>query len=121
MRAMFEVGFFIHSLTSISSYVFTATVLIGITQKYCRETGQEYPFASKGYAIYPVSSKDPKVLDAKFFSTTSPIVVSEGFISRNAFGLHKLPPGDYCIVVYTQSSAYSGQFLLRIFAEKLFS
>ena len=91
-------------------------MLISIIEKYCRETGKTH--AVKGYAIYPVSSKDPKVLDAKFFGRTSPSIVSEGWSYRNAYGLHKLPPGDYCIVVYTQSTADNSEFLLRIYSEK---
>ena len=98
-------------------YVFLGTVLLSLTEKYCRETGMQTAF--KGYAIYPVTSKDPKVLDAKFFSKTEPCFVLDAVLDiRSVYGMHKLPPGDYCIVVFTQPISEKREFLLRIFSEK---
>ena len=93
----------------------TGTLVISIIEKNCRETGKAK--AMKRYGIYSVSSKDPKVLDAKFFGQRAPCAGSEFCSNRDLSGLHKLPPGDYCLVVYTQSSADNSEFLLRIYSE----
>uniref|UniRef100_A0A0B7AEW7 Calpain-3 n=1 Tax=Arion vulgaris TaxID=1028688 RepID=A0A0B7AEW7_9EUPU len=97
------------------------TALVAILQKDRRKKRKEgLDFLTIGYTIYKIEDPNCGPLDMKFFKYNASVAKSPTFINmREICGRHKLPPGTYAIVPSTFEPHYEGEFLLRIFTEKV--
>ncbi|GIY53238.1 calpain-B [Caerostris extrusa] len=99
------------------------TVIVGLMQKNrrCkRQMGSEC--LTIGFAIYLLKNPDrlPKPLPKVFFQHNASVARSNTFINlREVSCRFKLPPGTYCIVPSTFEPCEEGDFVLRVFTEKM--
>jgi len=99
------------------------TVIVSLMQKGRRALRDEgLDTLTIGFAIYFLRDPDslPNPLDTDFFKYTRSVGRSKAFINlREVTCRFRLPPGTYCIVPSTFKPGEAGDFIFRIFSEKI--
>jgi len=98
------------------------TLILGLMQKDRRKLRKEgLDMLTIGYAIYPVKPEvGNQPLDLRFFKYNASVAKSPSFINtREVCGRHKLKPGKYAVIPSTFEPNQDGDFILRVFSEKV--
>ena len=101
------------------------TIIVSLIQKRRRRSAEEDEsddLLSIGFVIYKVKEllPDGGKLDTEFFRTTKSAARSRTFTNtREVTTRFRLTPGQYAIIPSTFRPGHEGEFLLRVFTEKL--
>lgn len=101
----------------------SGTLIVALMQKERRSKRKEgLDLLTMGYGVYPLKDPNCGPLDVNYFKYTASVAKSPQFINmREICGRHKLPPGSYCIVPSTFEPNEEGDFMLRVYSEKVVS